>query len=114
MRTRLYGDCEGENRFGPGAARFSLWKFRSPLRAGGGSTGPSFGQELFIEAQASISVLSTEKYSIDKSLLTCGKASGAVRISRTASASSRRSRLRVNTVECGGASDSAGPNSVLR
>jgi hypothetical protein len=43
--------------------RFSLWKLRSPLRPGaGGSPEPSFGRKLFIDAQASISVPSTEKY----------------------------------------------------
>src|ERR1700747_2889419 len=47
-------------------ARFSPWKSRSELRPPslGGSSLPSFGTKLFILAQASISVPSTEKCSL--------------------------------------------------
>jgi hypothetical protein len=58
--------------------RFFLWKLRSPLRPGaGGSPEPSFGRKLFIDAQASISVPSSEKCSLDNSFFTCGSAKSA-------------------------------------
>jgi len=48
--------------------RFSPWKSRSPLRPGsGGAPLPSLGQKLFMLAQASIRVPSTEKCSDDSS-----------------------------------------------
>lgn len=59
--------------------RFSPWKSRSALRPcllpdrlpdGGSPT--SFGTKLFMLAQASISVPSTEKCSLDNSPRTCG------------------------------------------
>jgi CBS domain-containing protein len=70
------------------------------LALAGGSPEPSFGRKLFIEAQASISVPSTEKCSLDNSFLTCGKARSAARNSCATSVSSSRSRLCVNTVGC--------------
>jgi hypothetical protein len=53
------------------------------LRPGpGGSAEPSFGRKLFIDAQASISVPSTEKCSLDSSLFPFGSASSAATKSR--------------------------------
>jgi len=46
--------------------RFWLWKFCSPLRpASGGGPEPSFGRKLLVLAQASKSVPSTEKCSVE-------------------------------------------------
>jgi len=54
--------------------RFSLWKPRSALRPGpsGSLSSPSILRKLFVEAQASISVPSTEKWSDDISRFTRG------------------------------------------
>jgi hypothetical protein len=51
------------------------------------------GLKLFIEAQASIRVPSTEKWSVDNSCLTRGWASTAPRTLVAMSPSSRRSRF---------------------
>ena len=60
---------------------------RSPLRPGpGGSPEPSFGRKLFIEAQASIRVPSTEKWSHDRSRFTSLSPISAPRNSRATSA----------------------------
>ena len=75
--------------------RFSPRKSASALRPPplmGGSP-PSFGRKLFMEAQASISVPSTEKWSLDNSRLTRGRASTAARNFVTISPASRRSRF---------------------
>jgi hypothetical protein len=80
------------------------------LRPGpGGEPEPSFGRKLFIEAQASISVPSTEKCSSESSVLTRGSDNSAERNSRATSASSSRSRLCVNTVACHTAPSSGRP-----
>jgi hypothetical protein len=79
--------------------RFSPWKSRSPFRPGpGGAPEPSFGRKLFIEAQASISVPSTEKCSDESSGFTSGSASTAAKNFPTTSPRSSRSRFLVNTV----------------
>src|ERR1700709_1031463 len=67
-------------------------------RAAGGSPEPSFGLKLFMLAQASIMVPSTEKCSSDSSGLTCGSIRIAARKRCAISPSSRRSRFLVNTV----------------
>ena len=91
-------------------ARCSPWKSRSPLRPGaGGSPEPSFGRKLFIDAQAWISVPSTEKCSSDKSALTLGCASTARRNLAAISPSSSRSRFLVNTVTSQIASSTPNP-----
>ena len=76
-----------------------MGKLRSPLRpAPGGSPEPSFGRKLFIEAQASIRVPSTEKCSSDSNLLTRGwDRTAAINLAATSPASNR-SRFLVNTV----------------
>ena len=67
-------------------ARFSPWKSRAALRPpppplpfpDDGGRLPSFGTKLFILAQASISVPSHEKCSLDNSERTCGRFSTVV------------------------------------
>ena len=50
--------------------RFSPWKSRSPLRPGaGGSPPPSLVRKLFMLTQASISVPSSEKWSVRQQCL---------------------------------------------
>jgi hypothetical protein len=56
-------------------------------------SGGSFGLKLFIEAQASISVPSTEKCSLDRSFFTRGWASTAPRNFAAISPSRSRSRF---------------------
>lgn len=48
-----------------------VWIGVAPAAWAGGSRGPSFGLTLFTGAQASISVPSTEKGSLDRSYLGC-------------------------------------------
>ena len=64
----------------------------------GGSPLPSFRRKLFIDAQASINVPSTEKCSVESSGLICGSARIAARKPHAMSPSSSRSRFLVNTV----------------
>ena len=59
----------------------------------GGSSEPSFGRKLFIDAHASISVPSTEKCSLERSFFTRGCASTAARNFAAMSPSSSRSRF---------------------
>jgi hypothetical protein len=58
-----------------------LWKLRSALRPGPSLSLslPSFLRKLLIDAHASISVPSTEKWSLDSSRFTFGCASTAAR-----------------------------------
>src|SRR5204862_910370 len=83
--------------------RFSPWKSRSALRppplfSDGGLPSWSFGTKLFMLAQASISVPSTEKCSLDSSLRTCGRFSTPAKNLAAISPSSNRSRFLQNTV----------------
>src|SRR5258707_1688277 len=71
------------------------WKF-APLSS---SPLPSLGRKLFCEAQASISVPSTEKCSSDNSGLTCGWFKSLVMNLANTSPLCSRSRFFVNTVE---------------
>ena len=75
--------------------RLCPWKSASALRPPpvGGSSEPSLGLKLFIDAHASISVPSTLKCSVDKSLFTRGCASTSARNRRAMSPSRRRSRF---------------------
>jgi hypothetical protein len=75
--------------------RFLPWKSASLLRPppAGGSSEPSFGRKLFIDAHASISVPSTEKCSLDRSFVTRGCESTAARNFAAMSPSSSRSRF---------------------
>jgi hypothetical protein len=63
----------------------------------GGSSDPSFARKLFIDAHASTSVPSTEKWSLDNSVLTRGPARIADRNFPAISPSSSRSRFFENT-----------------
>src|SRR6185503_19033777 len=85
--------------------RFSPWKLRSALRpplpprpCREGGSPPSFGTKLFMLAQASISVPSTEKCSLESSLRTCGRFSTATKNLFAISPSSSRFRFLQNTV----------------
>src|SRR4029077_5860112 len=81
--------------------RFSPRKLRSALRPpppGDGGLPPPFGPKLLMPAQASISVPSTEKCSLDRSLRTFGKFSTPAKNFTAISPSSRRSRFLQNTV----------------
>ena len=59
--------------------RFCPWKLAPPSS----SPLPSLGRKLFCEAQASISVPSTEKCSSDNSGLTCGWFKSLVNLANT-------------------------------
>jgi hypothetical protein len=88
-------------------ALFSPWKSRPALRppSFGGSLLPSFGTKLFMLAQASISVPSTEKCSLDKSLRTSGKFKTPAMNLAATSPPKRRSRFLQNTVASGSSAD---------
>src|SRR6516164_5648270 len=74
--------------------RFWPWKLAPPSS----SPLPSLGRKLFCEAQASISVPSTEKCSSDNSGLTCGWFKSLVMNLANTSPLCSRSRFFVNTV----------------
>src|SRR5258708_6203968 len=74
--------------------RFCPWKLAPPSS----SPLPSLGRKLFCEAQASISVPSTEKCSSDNSGLTCGWFKSLVMNLANTSPFCSRSRFLVNTV----------------
>src|SRR5262249_19168201 len=74
--------------------RFCPWKLAPPSS----SPLPSLGRKLFCEAQASISVPSTEKCSSDNSGLTCGWFRSLVMNLANTSPLCSRSRFFVNTV----------------
>jgi hypothetical protein len=74
-------------------------KIALPLRpAAGGSPLPSFGRKLLMLAQASISVPSTEKCSLNSSSFTRGWFSTLAMNLAAISPSTKRSRFLVNTV----------------
>src|SRR5215472_12560860 len=73
--------------------RFCPWKLAPPSS----SPLPSLGRKLFCEAQASISVPSTEKCSSDNSGLTCGWFKSLVMNLANTSPLCSRSRFFVNT-----------------
>jgi hypothetical protein len=75
----------------------------------GGSPPPSFGRKLFMLAQASINVPSTEKCSAESSSLTRGWVSTAAMNLAATSPSTRRSRFLVNTVTSQIGASSASP-----
>src|SRR5215472_7222524 len=79
--------------------RRSPWKSCAPLRPGpGGSPEPSFGRKLFGLAQASSSVSSTEKCSLDNKRLTLSCESTAMRNLPATSPANNRSRFLVKVV----------------
>src|SRR5262249_55765498 len=82
-----------------GVWRRSPWKSCAPLRPGpGGSPEPSFGRKLFGLAQASSSVPSTEKCSLDNKRLTLSCESTAMRNLAATSPANNRSRFLVKVV----------------
>ena len=79
--------------------RFSPWKLRSALRLPPRAAAPAvLRYEALHAAQASISVPSTEKCSLESSLRTCGRFSMATKNLLAISPSSSRSRFLQNTV----------------
>src|SRR5215467_469480 len=90
--------CVSFLRFSPRKLRSAL---RPPLRApppDGGPSLPSLGTKLFMLAQASISVPSTEKCSLESRPRTCGRFRTLLMNLRAISPSNRRSRFLQKTV----------------